>query len=133
MAKKKNTYSIKFSHLTNYDAFELCRHTPLVVVKKNGETIEHGTWDATTPFPNPGAHEMGILFERMKGFMGEKIATTIIEYLDKDNGKPVLTLFPTYGHVHDGYENDFMAHLNHASRKDLAYQLLLRHRACKAH
>lgn len=131
MSKKKNTYQIKFSHLTNYNLFELCRQTPLVVAKKNGATIKQSGWDIATKFPNPGAYEMGALFEPIKSLMGEKIATTIIEYMDKANGNIVATVFPTYVHIHDGYENDFMAHLNHASRKDLAYQIALRRAAGK--
>ncbi|MDE5615768.1 MAG: hypothetical protein K2I81_02970 [Alphaproteobacteria bacterium] len=57
------------------------------------------------------------------------MATTIIEYLDKETNKPVATLFPTYLHIHDGYDNSFYTHLNHASRKDLQYQIMLRRKA----
>lgn len=131
MAKKKNTYSIKFSHLVNYNMFELCQETPLVVVKKNGTVTQdsNGGWDAAIPFPNPGATTMGANFKSIRDQMGEKLATTIIEYLDKETNKPVATVFPTYVHIHAGYGDEFHRHLNHASRKDLAYQILMRRRA----
>lgn len=129
MAKKKNTYSIKFGHLVNYNMFELCRETPLVIVKKNGEVIPQTGWDVATLFPNPGAMEMGMHFKLLKEYIGEKLATTIIEYLDKETNKPVVTVFPTQVHIHDGYGDNFHKHLNHASRKDLVYQVMMRRRA----
>lgn len=131
MAKKKNTYSIKFSHMTDYRMFELCRTTPLVIAKKNGTEMQQSNsgWDAATPFHNPGACTMGMHFKPLKEHIGEKLATTVIEYLDKETNQPVVTLFPTIAHVHDGYENDYEQHLNHASRKDLQYQIMLRRKA----
>lgn len=129
MSKKKNTYSIKFAHMVNYAMFELCSATPLVVVKKNGTVIKQSGWDVTTEFPNPGALEMGMHFKPLKDHIGEKMATTIIEYLDKETNRPVVTLFPTYLYIHDGYDNNFHMHLNHASRKDLQYQITMRRNA----
>ena len=55
--------------------------------------------------------------------MGEKMASTIVEYLDKETGRPVLMLVPTTCHIFDGYENNYMERLNHASRRDLEYQM----------
>ncbi|MDE6481833.1 MAG: hypothetical protein K2L25_03390 [Alphaproteobacteria bacterium] len=130
MAKKKNTYSIKFKHLVNYRMFELSDSTPLVVAKKNGTEIKQtGVWDVTTEFPNPGAIDMGLNFEPLKNQIGEKMATTIIEYLDKETNRPVVTVFPTYLYIHNGYDNNFHTHLNHATRKDLQYQITMRRNA----
>lgn len=130
MVKKKNTYSIKISHMVNYAMFELCKKTPLVIAKKNGTEIKHtSTWDVATEFPNPNALVMGMHFKLLKDQIGERLATTIIEYLDKETNKPVISLFPTGAHIHDGYKNDYEQHLNHASRKDLAYQIMLRRQA----
>lgn len=130
MSKKKNTYSIKFSHMADYAMFGMCSATPLVIKKKNGtEITQSGTWDVATDFPNPGALEMGVNFKSLKNQIGEKMATTIIEYLDKETNRPVVTLFPTYLYIHDGYDNNFHTHLNHASRKDLQYQITMRRNA----
>ena len=58
--------------------------------------------------------------------MGDKMASTVIEYLDKETGKPVLMLFPTTCYIFDGYENNYMQHLNHASRRDFEHQIKMR-------
>lgn len=58
--------------------------------------------------------------------MGERMSATIIEYLDKDNGKPVIQLYPESSYVFEEYKHDYMSHLNHASRRDLLRQLALR-------
>lgn len=129
MPKKKNTYSIKFSHLINYEDFLYCLNTPLVVITKNGHPIKQTGWDTAQSFPNPGAVRMGVNFELLRSVMGKKMATTIIEYLDKETNKPVVTLFPTYIHIHPEYTNGYLKHLNHASRKDLNYQIQLRFKA----
>ena len=60
--------------------------------------------------------------------MGEKIATQIIEYLDKRTGQPVLQVFPELIQIFDGYEENYMSRLNHASRRDLKKQIALRER-----
>lgn len=127
--KKKNTYTITFNTFADPTMWKWCRNTPLAVVKKNGIKIENDGWIAATPFPNPGASEMRENFKSLKSNIGEKMATTIIEYLDMKTGTPVVTVFPTYVHIHDGYEENYQEHLNHASRKDLDYQIMMRRRA----
>lgn len=128
--KKKNTYIVKVNNLmADTSAFGMCKNTPLPVVVLNGQRVQNGTgaWMRGTNFPNPAAASMQAEFDVLKPVMGEKLASMIIEYLDKDTGRPVLTLFPTSAYVHDGYdEKDYMAHLNHASRQDLTHQLKIR-------
>ncbi|MBQ8255977.1 MAG: hypothetical protein IJY99_03375 [Alphaproteobacteria bacterium] len=125
--KKKNTYTICFSSLMPLHAFQLCRETPLAVIKKNGQQTQEITdWLTCTMFPNPTANEMGTVYRGSKHIIGEKIATTIIEYLDKDTGEPVCQLYPHTLHIFDGYKKTYMQHLNHASRRDLQHQLKIR-------
>ena len=125
--KKKNTYTICFSRIMPLHSFQLCRETPLAVIKKNGkQTQEITDWLTTTMFPNPTACEMGTIYRGSKDIIGEKIATTIIEYLDKETGEPVCQLYPHALHIFDGYEKTYMEHLNHASRRDLQRQIEIR-------
>jgi len=127
--KKKNTYIVNVNNLmADMSAFGMCKNTPLPVVVMNGQRMQNGAgaWMRGTNFPNPAAALMQAEFDSLEPVMGEKIASMIIEYLDKDTGRPVLTLFPTSAYVHDGYEKDYMAHLNHASRQDLTNQIKIR-------
>ena len=126
--KKKNTYNVQVEGIiSNSDLFSLCKSTPLVVVKLNGTPRnQNGGFLTCTRFPNPFASDMTKTVKTFKSIMGEKLSTTIIEYMDKETGQTVATLFPTGLYIHDGYEHDYMAHLNHASRRDLAHQLALR-------
>lgn len=127
--KKKNTYIVKVNNLmADMSAFGMCQNTPLPVIVQNGKRVQNGTgaWMRGTNFPNPAAASMQAEFDVLEPVMGEKLASMIIEYLDKDTGRPVLTLFPTSTYVHDGYEKNYMAHLNHASRQDLTHQLKIR-------
>lgn len=127
--KKKNTYIVKVNNLmADMSAFGMCQNTPLPVIVQNGQRVQNGTgaWMRGTNFPNPAAASMQAEFDVLKPVMGEKLASMIIEYLDKDTGRPVLTLFPTSVYVHDGYEKNYMSHLNHASRQDLNHQLKIR-------
>lgn len=127
--KKKNTYQVKFSPLMPAYLFELCSHTPLGVVVLNGKPIQtKGGWISTTDFPNPGASDMAKKQTVLREIMGEKIATQIVEYLDKETGKPVLQVYPEIMYVFDGYETNYMSRLNHASRRDLKRQIALRER-----
>lgn len=127
--KKKNTYIVKVNNLmADMSAFGMCQNTPLPVIVQNGQRVQNGTgaWMRGTNFPNPAAASMQAEFDVLEPVMGEKLASMIIEYLDKDTGRPVLTLFPTSTYVHDGYEKNYMVHLNHASRQDLNHQLKIR-------
>lgn len=131
--KKKNTYIVAMSNLARLDLFELCRHTPLAIITKNGQTVQPtGTWMITTDFPNPGAHNMVMEYKALKPYMGT-LSTTIVEYLDKETGKPVIQLYPTSAHVFDGYESNYMSRLNHASRRDLNYQIKIRQQMIDAY
>ena len=148
--KKKNTYIVQLSNvLASFNAFAACQETPLPVIILNGEQIQKpGDWMASKQFPNPCATKMAHDFKYCKPIMGEKIASTIVEYLDKETNEPAVTLFPqnqTYFHksgISDiikvtkqgeniniwfarGAEID-LARLNHASRQDFINQVLLR-------
>lgn len=125
--KKKNTIIIELSQFNNPAHFALCPNTPLRAVKINGvELQQSGTgWENSMLFPNPFAAEMKTIYEQMST-VNEVVAKTIIEYLDKDTGKVVLTLFPHGGVTADGYDEKFKQHLNHATRQDLAKQIKLR-------
>ena len=126
--KKKNTYQVQFSPLAPLQCFSGCKTTPLAVIILNGKQIQSGGWMSCTGFPNPGASDMAAKHTALREFMGEKLSTQIIEYLDKETGKPVVQIFPTLLHVFDGYEENYMLHLNHASRRDLQKQIALRER-----
>lgn len=128
--KKKITYLIEHSVFYDPTRWQFCEKIALQAKKINGQSMQ-GAWKKLTPFPNPGAYEMAAQREDLFPIMGEKMATTIIEYLDKETNKPVITLFPTYVHIHDGYEKNYQERLNHASRKDLNYQIMMRQRALK--
>ena len=127
--KKKNTYQIAFSPFMSTELFTLCKTAPLGVIVLNGKQTQESTgWISCTQFPNPGACDMATKQTVLREIMGEKIATQIIEYLDKETGKPVVQVFPELMHVFDGYEENYMSRLNHASRRDLKKQIALRER-----
>ena len=129
--KKKNTYIICFDMMINPSWYEYCKCTPLVVEQKNGQnTFNPGSAIQTaTPFPNPGAYAMWNLYKEApewREIAGAKTAKTIIEYLDKTTGEPVLIVYPT-GHVKSLVANEdentvAATRLNHATRQDLERQ-----------
>ena len=129
--KKKNTYIVNLNTMTMPGAFELCQNTPLAVIKINGTETDNakGGWVSGTHFPNPGASAIESLYfcaPEWRIIMGNKVATTIIEYMDKNSGKPALMLYPN-GHVHSLIANEdankvIGTRLNHASRRDFIYQ-----------
>ena len=122
--KKKNTYIVQFSTFANSQLFDLCPCTPLTVVNKNGQRIANsGSFFASTDFPNPAAHNMTLAYEHLRPVMGERLACTIVEYLDKYTNTPVAYLFPTN---EIDARPDFMSRLNHASRQDLRRQMAIR-------
>lgn len=125
--KKKNTIIVELSQFNNPAYFSLCPNTPLRTVKINGKELQRsGTgWENSMLFPNPFAAEMKTIYEKMST-VNEVVAKTIIEYLDKDTGKVVVTLFPHGSVTADGYDEKFNQHLNHATRQDLAKQIKLR-------
>ena len=125
--KKKNTYQIKFSPFAQADLFSLCKNTPLAVVVLNGKQVqENNGLLSCTEFPNPCATRMAANQRFLSEALGSKISTQIIEYLDKATGKPVIQVYPDSFYIFDGYEENCMAHLNHASRRDLNKQIELR-------
>lgn len=126
--KNKNTYIVQLNGLLcDTGLFAYCKSTPLAVVTKNGETQQDNSGFMTcTQFANPGACEMQANYKKYEPYMGKKMASTIIEYLDYKTGKPVAVLYPDTLIALDGYESDFMSHLNHATRRDLNYQVNIR-------
>ncbi|MBR2511221.1 MAG: hypothetical protein IKB59_03565, partial [Alphaproteobacteria bacterium] len=63
----------------------MCKATPVPLIYINGEKQESNTgWIKTKDFPNPSANEMAQRYIENAQKMGDKIATTVIEYLDKD-------------------------------------------------
>ena len=126
--KKKNTYIITFNVMADNTLFALSTATPLPVVEINGvkqDTTSCG-YIKGLKFPNPCANDMVRSHDILREIMGERISATIIEYLDKDTGKPVIQVYPEGWYVFDNYGPDYMTHLNHASRHDLKHQLKIR-------
>lgn len=125
--KKKNTYTIAFSSLMPYSAFGMCKKTPLAIITKNGTQIQStGGWMHATEFPNPLAGEMGSKHTMFQDILGEKISHEIIEYLDKKTNEPVVLLFPHGIYAFEKFGENYMSHLNHASRRDLTKRINLR-------
>ncbi len=126
--KKKNTYIVKISDvMANLSAWELCQMTPLAVIVLNGETVQNTSdWLHTTQFPNPGANNMVNAFDTLKPVMGEKLASTIVEYLDKETGEPVLQLYPT--NIVMACVVNPLERMNHASRQDMNHQIQIRNK-----
>lgn len=128
--KKKNTYVIKYSVLADLTLFSDCPTTPLPVVSLNGKSVNNGGgWNSCTEFPNPAATDMIRKFDVLKPIMGEKLACTVVEYLDKSTDEPVAILFPTNVLMYrEDFGTGFMRHLNHATRQDLKRQMSIRER-----
>ena len=148
--KKKNTYIVQLTDmLVDFDAFSRCQNTIMHVATLNGKAMQpEGGWLRCAEFPNPCATIMTENFRKYKPIMGEKLASTIVEYLDKETGEPVLSLFPqNQVHFHKTGINGFVKitqeqdniclwlprgteqepmRLNHASRQDLFQQVMLR-------
>lgn len=121
--KKKNTYIINFNTFCDYDLFSGCKEVPMAVKCENSKITETlGGFVETKKFPNPCAAEMAINHKKNSEIMGDKIASTVIEYLDKETGKPVVQLYPDAYHVFDDDDN-FRDRLNHASRRDFKRQI----------
>lgn len=125
--KKKNTYQIIFSEFMPAYLFDQDDSIPLGIVEKNGKKTDTKTlWLNSVNFPNPSASYTAQKQEILREIMGYKLSTQIIEYLDKETGKPVLQVYPEMVHIFEEYKNDYMSHLNHASRQDLKRQIALR-------
>lgn len=125
--KKKNTYVITYNVMADATLFNLCKNTPLPIVEINGKKQDQTSgFISCKQFPNPCANDMVRSHDILREIMGERISATIIEYLDKDTGKPVVQVYPGGWYVFDNYEKDYLSHLNHASRNDLKHQLKIR-------
>lgn len=117
--KKKNTYIVNFNILLNMDLFSMCKTTPIPISIINGQIQnKNNTCIKSIEFPNPYANEMMIGHDRIQKKMGDKISSTIIEYLDKDTLKPVVYVYPESVHVRQEYKQNFLQHLNHATERD---------------
>ena len=112
------------------------KDTPLPLKSINGDEIYNNTRPIYSGsglyrcarFPTPFAIRMvekEIHFIRV---FGTEISKQIIEYLDKATGEPVVQVYPDSVHIFDGYEENYMSHLNHATRRDLEKQIALRER-----
>lgn len=125
--KKKNTYVITYNVMADAKLFGMCPATPLPIVEINGKKQDQTSgFISCKQFPNPCANDMVRSHDILREIMGERISATIIEYLDKDTGKPVVQVYPEGWYVFDNYGPDYMTHLNHASRRDLKHQLKIR-------
>lgn len=125
--KKKNTYIITFNVMIDGTLSGLYQMTSLPIIEINGQ--KQNTTGRTInckAFPNPCAADILYSHEVLQEIMGEKMSATIIEYLDKTTGTPVIQVYPEGWYVFDEYEKDYMTHLNHASRRDLKHQLTIR-------
>ena len=95
--KKKNTYIACFPKMTIPGVFELSKCTI------NGTKQETRT---AQQFPIPCANRAVLKFTKTKEAMGEKLASTIIEYLDKYTLEPVAYIFPDEVYICDGYKEE---------------------------
>ena len=128
--KRKNTYVVKINS-TN-ELFELASETPLPIITLNGQPVaDNSGWIKCESFPNPAAHNMVVSFPKLEPIMGEKLASTIIEYLDKDSNAPVAMLFPTNELIYRADLKNILSRLNAASRQDLKRQMQIRERILK--
>lgn len=105
----------------------------MVVVELNGKKVNQDTgWKSGTEFPNPGASDMVVAFKQLQPIMGEKLASTIVEYLDKETNEPVAMLFPTNDIMYrEDAGKNFTNRLNHATRQDLKRQMSVREKYLK--
>lgn len=125
--KKKNTYTVTFNVLCQLNLFSACRNTPLPIITLNGKKQNSGTgWLSSKEFPNPCASDMAQKHQVLSEIMGPKLSCQIIEYLDKETGKPVVQIYPESMYIFDEYVGNYMSRLNHASRQDLQHQISLR-------
>lgn len=126
--KKKNTYIACFQKMTIPGVFELSKCTI------NGTKQETCTgWLPAQQFPIPCANRAVLNFAKAKEQMGEKLASTIIEYLDKYTLEPVAYIFPDEVYICDGYKEEknkmyFLDRLNHATKRDFIREMELRKR-----
>lgn len=112
--KHKNTYIIKPTFLHKLKIIDNFTQCPVPVVSINGQRVKN-------------AFASIILSGRTVRQIAESEPTTktyqITEYLDKQTLKPVLTLLPNKNLLGT---SDAINRLNHATRRDLYYQMNLK-------
>lgn len=123
--RKKNTYviDIKPGHYPQLPADIL--ETPLPIVTLNGRKVESSMkYIENICFAAEPARIMIQEHKDLYPVMGE-MANTIIEYLDKDDcAFPVVRVFPQTVQFFDSYTpENYLQHLNHASRQDIKYRM----------
>lgn len=129
-SKKKNTYILQIPEmLMPSHKIGIPKNIPLPLIIKNGKNIQsdYGV-TATKYFPTTDVCHMQWEYVATQRYMGQKLASTVVEYLDKETNKPVLILFPTTCHIFKEYSKNYMSRLNHASRRDLEYEMQKRSR-----
>ena len=127
--KKKNTYVVHLDNLALKSmCFAMSNKMPFIVRSINGQ---HAPETPLLLFPNPAASTMAHQYHSMSRIMDLKMACTIIEYLDKETGQPVLQLYPNQLYIFSGFEHNYMSRLNHASRRDLKYHIAQREQLWK--
>lgn len=126
--KLKNTYIIKQTVFMNPTLFERCKTTPLGVIEQNGEKLPHDNgWGQCKQFINPGPTTMYAHYQYYMNIMTDtekRMASTIVEYLDKETRTPVAYMYPNGDLITNKYDNlpDLMSRLNHATRRDMVQQ-----------
>lgn len=121
--KKKNTYIVNYKSPEFYKSQRFDDELPLEVVEINGKAVPHNAGKIhLESFPNPSAFKMLESHEMLKSVMGTRLASTIVEYLDKDTYEIVAILFPMEM-MYNSELSDYMARLNHVTKKDLRYQI----------
>lgn len=112
--KHKNTYIVKPTFLHKFKIIDKFSQCPIPVVSINGQRVKN-------------AFASIILSGRTIRQITESESTTttykITEYLDKQTLKPILTLLPNNNLLGT---SDAVNRLNHASRRDLYYQMNLK-------
>ncbi len=124
--KKKNTYTIACNEMIDMGLFAFRKYTPMPLITVNGQKqVSNAGWIKSKEFPNPHANEMATAYKRTIDIMGAKIATTIIEYLDKTTNMPVIQLYPNaQTYIFPQYKTvNYKEHLNHATRRDLQHEI----------
>ena len=121
--KKKHTYIVNYKSPEFYKSQRFEEALSLEVVEINGKTVSHNAENVhLESFPNPSAFKMLESHEVLKSVMGARLASTIVEYLDKETYEIVAVLFPMEMMYNSEVPN-FMDRLNHVTKKDLRYQI----------
>ncbi len=108
--EKKDTYTIALDGTVG-----------LNIVTVNGHVAGR---DVCAPMiPMAELAQMYTEHTEMTFIYGRKMATTIIEYRDKDTNAPIAVIYPQGFFVYPGYESNYRSRMNHATRRDFEYQI----------